>query len=469
MIAMNTSLLHRTIAASLYALLTGMPLAAEPVDSSASGAHLSPPISVLSVVPVLATADVGSVRDELERRLPTGHRDQGVFWTTGQSIGCCDLQLGIHRSGGVSISYVDNALKWSVPLAINNGRVDWMKKVAFVKVRHHEDFGGGFKVSGSTGITLNPDWSVDASTTLDYSYTERPWITIHAGPLKTKISIGSVIGKQIDKKIQVMSSKIDSRIEAAFGNSIKPALDDLWEQLHQTIQISTQPSVWIQTRPAEIAFDGVDEAPDDTFSVVAAIKLYADVFVGDRPADQPRVPTPKSFDTDTDPRLAFRLHVPISELAKIAHSEFVGKSVDDELSLSQITDVTIDTMPPDRLVVDVSIKLGDIVEASVNLVVTPRFALETRELVMEVDVGDQMLIFLPFIPKTYSLDLSSRYDTMIDRIRRALSDVEISEMKTVAELGEVTMLDLYVSEKELVGHVQFAGHIGFMYDVLPEK
>ena len=465
---MKTSSLHRTIAASLYALFGWMQLAAEPVDSSVSGVHLSPPISVLSVIPVVATADAGLVRDELERGLPTGHREQGVFWITGHPIGCCHLQLGIHRSGGVDIAYVDNALNWSVPLSINNGRVDWMTRVLFAKIRHHEEFGGGFRVSGRTKIMLDSDWSVDTTTTLGYSYTERPWMSIHVGPLRTRISIGGPVGKLIDKKIQVVRSEIDNRIESAFGDSTKRALHAVWEQSHQTLRISTQPSVWMQTRPADIIFHGIAETPDDTFAVVAAIKLYADVFIGDRPPDQPRVPTPESVDNDMDSRLEFLLHLPITEAAEIARAQLVGKSIKG-LPLSQITDVTIDTMPPDRLVVDVSLELGP-VKASVSLIGAPRFDMETGALVIVIDVGGPVgLTSLPFIPETIRFDVSRSYDGLIDSLWGVLADVEIPGVETIAQLDEVAILGLYVSEDELVSHVRVAGHVGFLYDVMPRK
>ena len=265
---MTARVSHRTIVTFIYALLATNSVVGQAPDSSASGLHMRPPISVLSVIPILATVDARPIRDELESALPTGHRERGMVWITGHRIGdCCHVQLGVHRSGAASLGYSDGALSWSVPLSINNGRVDWREKLLFLTIRHHEDFGGGFRVSGSTRVTLDSDWSVDAITTLDYSYTERPWMTIHVGPLKTTISIGGPVGMLIDKKIHVVQSAIDSRIEALIGGSIQPAINAVWEQTHQTLQVARQPSVWMQTRPAGVAFRGLSAAPDDTFFV----------------------------------------------------------------------------------------------------------------------------------------------------------------------------------------------------------
>ena len=455
----------RTIAAFIYALLATNPVVGQTPDSSASGLQMRPPTSVLSVIPILATVDARAIRNELESGLPTGHRERGVVWITGHRIGdCCHVQLGVHRSGAASLGYSDDAISWSVPLSINNGRVDWREKLLFLTIRHHEDFGGGFRVSGRTRVTLDSDWSVDAITTLDYSYTERPWMTIHVGPLKTTISIGGPVGKLIDKKIHVVQSAIDSRIEALIGGSIQPAINAVWEQTHQTLQVTRQPSVWMQTRPAGVAFRELSAGPDDTFFVVAAIKLHVDLFVGDRPPDQPRVPIPESIDTYMDPRLEFLVHLPISEVEAIARAALVGETI-DWLPLSKITDVTIDSMPPDRVVVDVSIKLGP-VKVTVNLVGAPRFDTETGELVIDVDVGGLAgLTPSPLIPETIRLDVSGAYDRLIEGIGAVVTDVEIPGVETIAQLDDVAAIRLTVADHELVGQVQIAGHVGFLIDV----
>ena len=463
---MTTSRSHRPIAVSLYALLTVVPIAAQPIDSST---HLPPAMGGLSVLPIVGTADAGLIRDELERGLPTGQRENGVLWMTGHRVsGCCHLQLGVHRSGAVSLAYSDDALSWSVPLSINNGRVDWAEKLLFVTIRHHEDFGGGFRVSGSTRLTLDSDWSVDATTTLDYSYTERPWMTIHVGPLKTKISMGDPVGKLIDKKIHAVQSAIDSRIETAFGSSTMHAISAVWEHSHQTLQISRQPSVWMQTRPAGVAFRGISAAPDDTFFVVAAIELHLDVFVGDRPPEQPPVPTPESVETYTDPRLEFLVHLPLTEVEAIARTALVGETIDG-LPLSQITDVTVNSMPPDRLVVDVSIKLGSI-NVTASLVGVPRFDTETGEFVIDVDIGGLAgLIPSPLIPGTIRLDVSGAYDRLIDGLREVVADVAIPGLETTAQLDDVSVIRLAVAHHELVAEVQIAGHVGFLIELSRES
>lgn len=460
----------RTFAVPLYVLFGAFTVGAQPVDSPAKPNELTKPSGAASVIPIALVADIGVIRKELERGLPTGTREHGIIWITGQRMGCCDVQIGVNRSGYVAISVADNALKWSVPLSINNGRVDWSKKLLFVTVRHHEEFGGAFRISGTTGISFDVDWSVDAGTVLDYTYTERPWITLHAGPLKTTISVGGPVGKAIDKKIQVLRQVIDGKLEAAVRDDLKNGLHSVWDESYQTFQISIEPPVWVQTRPVGILFHGLRSGADGTLVVQATIKIYTDVFVGSSPPEPLRLPIPPNPGTQSDYEagLGFLLHLPLNYATQIAQAALIGKQI-RQLPFSKITQVAIDARTPNQLVAEVGFELGGLVKGSIGLIGAPRFDMATRELVIDLDVSRENAGALAdFLPETIRFDLSTEYEHLLNHLRRALSDVKFPGIKTLAEFEGFDTIEIYVSDSELVAHVQVAGQFSFQVGVSDE-
>ena len=233
--------------------------------------------NAVSVIPIEVEVDVDALKSVMEENLPTEERERGIYWTTGERVGCCFLQFGIHRSGPVSVSVTDNALLWTVPLAINNGRVDWSKKVLIVTVRHHEEFGGNFRISAVTRVDFDDDWSVESDTKLHFDYIDRPWITIHAGPFRSKISIGSKVGDYLNTYIHEIMMMVDDIVESRLISvDTRKLVQGIWRDAHQIIDI---PSVDASLRvcPTELRFGGLESGPDDTIVAVLEIEAYLEI------------------------------------------------------------------------------------------------------------------------------------------------------------------------------------------------
>lgn len=266
-----------------------------------------------SVLPILVKADLAEVRRRLEAELSTSAGPGGVFWISGWDpgdCGGCNVQFGVHRNGPIGLDVSGNQIHWSVVLGINSGRVDFVQRVGPIRIRHAEDFGGEFLISGTTTLTVNEDWQVQASSSLGYRYTERPWVEIHAGPFHTSISVGTMVGKAINGKIDAAGDKINSYLASPeIQQKVHTLLSSAWDQAHTVIPLADEPPTWLRIEPVGISLAGFDRVGGDLV-LKPEVAAHIQVVLGEAPEAPSANPLPANRRLSEDD--AFSLVVPAS-------------------------------------------------------------------------------------------------------------------------------------------------------------
>lgn len=217
----------------------------------------------------------------------------------------CFFEARFSRDGDVSVGH-DGSGRVFVDLPIHiAGRVDIMKRVAFLRMRKHQDFSASVTASVTLGLALQPDWSVVPTAEVAFD-VHRAQAQLDLRILTVGISLRGVVAKELDKRKEDYRRRIVEAIEDSLD--FRPDVADAWSQLHDSHRLSDRPSVWLVTDP--VSFQATNLIAEDAgLRVVAGIDAYLSTHIQQ---ERPNPPHPEILpDLDIVQGMSGRYRLPL--------------------------------------------------------------------------------------------------------------------------------------------------------------
>lgn len=446
----EASLIGRALALTLtFALLGCQTLAPKPPNV----AETSPePARKTSTIAVPVRIPVQTVASLVDSKIPEGSQ---LYWTSGEPIGNgAVMQIGIYRQGPVSVTSSNGCLDLSFVLVINNGRVDWEHKKAFVTVKKHFDFGGAGRVAARVCPSVTDDWKLAATIQPNFSWVEGAYVNIGTPIGSFKIGVSD----RVEPKIRDQLTKVAAELSATLSRiPLRANLDKAWSGIQQPVRLTKNAAPGASSSPldvylmAEPLMLGIGPLTTQGNEVVLTpmISTYLGVQLGKPDSMRTARPLPNNAGpiVQQGVNVALVATVPYSEVNKAAVAALHNKPI--ELGdKKQVTVTSVEVFPDgDRLGVKVAIsaRLGSLpfedTKGTLYLRGVPRYAHQTRTLWVEnldFDLESKNVlvksaavlghgIFVKAMQNALRFQLASKIDPVTQRLAEGVSGQEIAK------------------------------------------
>lgn len=141
------------------------------------------------------------------------------------------------------------------------------------------------------------------------------------------ISLGDVGRRAVQAELATLVEELESTMRAL---DIRGQAQTAWERLHEPIQISTVPEIWLLLRPTEARHSGVDIA-DGIAYATASITVVASGVLGERPPAYPPSPLPSVDNrSSVGSPSGFRIGVPL-----LWQYDVLERTIEDHLRINE--------------------------------------------------------------------------------------------------------------------------------------
>ncbi len=230
-----THLLLACLVTALEACTTIQPVGPQPVP-----APPLPPVANSSIaVPI--NIDTVALGHELESLLSAQPGPAGIYWITGDHLnGNADLQMGVNRTGPVSITTDGGCLNFSVPLGINNGRIDYQVHILFANPHKVFNFGGAVNVRLRACVGVDRDWHIESTIVPSFEWTTDPFLTFSLPIGNVTIGLRDRVTPKLRDKLPIVQDMLQRKLAAI---DVTRTMAKAWDGLQRPLQLSANPEV----------------------------------------------------------------------------------------------------------------------------------------------------------------------------------------------------------------------------------
>lgn len=136
---------------------------------------------------------------------------------------------------------------------------------------------GDFTATATASPQLTPDWSLSLNLSTDH-YWDREltmWILFDLVPVR----LGGTARPAVRDELAKLARNFEN---TAQGLDIRRHAEATWQRLHDPIQLSTAPDVWLRLQPTAVRFSGI-HIDNDILHASASIMVMAEAVLGERP------------------------------------------------------------------------------------------------------------------------------------------------------------------------------------------
>ena len=175
-----------------------------------------------------------------------------------------------------------------------------------------KDIGGVLKQETATAdatatarmrIDLDRNWNPVGKVDLNYRWADTP----HVDFLGKRIEFT----KDADKELRKVVARLERTLPRELGKlKLRAEIERLWGKAFTSLELNhTNPPVWMRVMPQELQYGGYSLS-GTKLSLRLGMKARTETFVGDRPADPPRIALPPMGKLEEKPgRLVFFIPV----------------------------------------------------------------------------------------------------------------------------------------------------------------
>lgn len=413
--------------------------------------------------------------------------NEPIYWTTGQSIGHgVDMQMGIYRSGPVSVSSAGGCLNLGVDMAIRNGRLDWSTRILGIRVSKMAGFGGSGNITARVCPSVTPAWNLTSTIEPSFRWLEGAYVNVNIEVANFNIGVAGLAESAIRAKLNSIGKSIAGMLE---NLPVRENIKTAWTAVQKPILLTKPPASTTGITPASVTpslpevyliaeptMIGLGPLDSEGTEIVATpnITSFLKLQLGKPdPASQPK-PTPLPANAGAidskGVNISVKAVVPYDEANKVAENRLKDKPI--ELGEKKSVSIySIEVFPDgERLLVKAGFKgrLGtlpfDDIKGHLYLRGTPRYSNEDRTLWidnLDFEVGTSnmfvksaSLLASPIIKKSLEkalrFELGPKLDPLLDKAKGGVSGFEI--VKGVQLNAKATSIELdyiYVGPKAI--------------------
>ena len=197
------------------------------------------------------------------------------------SIGC-SWEGTVQRRAAPSISGSGDRFDVTIPFHVRvTGRTE-----GFFGSGPRETARGDFIATATASPQLNPDWSLSLNLSTDHRWDREltMWILFDLVPVR----LGGTARPVVRDALARLASDFATTVQ---GLDIRRHADNMWERLHEPLQLSGDPEVWLRLRPTGVRFSGI-HIQNDILHASVSITTMAEGVLGERPLAFPASPLP---------------------------------------------------------------------------------------------------------------------------------------------------------------------------------
>lgn len=278
------------------ALVAGLVLSACSKDATvdppprADDAIEIPPQSSIIAVPV--TADISQFANQLEREVPKtlwSINRKGMTCVASEKVKVAFVKI---KTPNIKCDIVGTVTRGKMRLS-GRGQ-DIVVTMPIHAVVQAKDIAGVFKQETATAdavvravvrLSLTKDWNPRGMVNIEYGWTREPGIDF----LGQRIEFT----KTADKGLQKVERQIEQSLSREIAKlKLRNDIERLWGMGFTSLQLNrSNPPVWMRIAPEQLQFGGYTIS-GRTLTLRLGMKAHTDTFVGDRPADPPKIPLP---------------------------------------------------------------------------------------------------------------------------------------------------------------------------------
>jgi len=460
------------------ALLVSSCQGIKPPAPTAEPEVLIPPVQPSSVTLAIRLSSA-AIQAETDANLSAEPGPKGMYWTSGERISKnATIQFGVHRSGPTRVVADGDRLVFTIPVAIDNGRVD-VESHGLLRGTNRYGFGGSGVVTLRVRFAVGPDWRLRASAEPGFQWTDRAWVDIPTPVGQYKVDVAKRVEPAIAQKLADLAARTEA---TAASRDTRAQVERAWMALQRPIVLSGQPPVALEIEPLSLSVGPLGGEGGDLVTRATLIaKLRARVGAPE-PAPPPPRPLPdNSGKAGSDGvSLSLRIDVPFDELNARVRQQIVGKvyPLKGQRSLT-VTGVSI--MPLGRKIqmrVDfdahvLPLPFGTL-SGWVYFTGLPRYDDDKRQLRIEnfgYDEGSRQALikagasraldrFAQEVSPAMTFDLADKVDPARRRIMAGIHSAKAGEGNAVLDVsvGSFELSDLYVGRQSIGLFATARGH-----------
>ncbi len=390
--------------------------------------------------------DVPALSEQINGHFSSTQGPSGIFWTTNKYIGNgLNLRMGIHRSASTNVATNNDCLVIDIPIAVNDGRIDWKQERTLRAIHKHVDFGGSGTAQARACISIGEDWKLRATITPDSSWISDAWIDLGPPFEHIKTDIAERVDLKLREKLPAVSKTVTDMISTI---PIKPIIERAWAAVQQSFPLSHDPLIMAGIEPISI---GVKPTVSQGLKLVVRPTIVAK-FRGHVGSDtEPRQIKPLPANTGRpggdEFLLSIKVDVPFVDLTELARARIVGRTYELDNGRTVTPSAASISSAGDKLLlrVDFSAKLSSIPITNYSgwlyLTGTPKyddtkrllkvddinFDLNTRNLLVDEAAALLHDHFLQQLREALVFDLSDKTDPIYKHIKTGAQETKIAD------------------------------------------
>jgi hypothetical protein len=212
-------------------------------------------------------ADIPTRLASIDERVSCVHRHV-LFWQVNAN---CDIYGYVERSGPVSLYGRGDHVYGSVPIY---GALEGQGANRFTS-RIHGETEASATIEAGARPELTKDWSVDLNFSDGFRWSEPPVLHV----LGRNIPLSNYAEPRIREQLAHVRERA---LTAARGLDLRAKAETAWRHAFEPVQLSDNPTVWLQLTPQNVAFAGV-QASSTTLSGSLELSGSAQTLVGQQP------------------------------------------------------------------------------------------------------------------------------------------------------------------------------------------
>jgi hypothetical protein len=215
----------------------------------------------------------------------------------------------------------DASGKIQVSVGVN---VDGLFNYQILGTQQHNKYQGDATASGTLLPTLNTDWTVDPKADIHVNVQS---INLSVG-LGININLTGILGGKIQEQVPSILSTATQTLNNAIG--LRSKVENAWNQLAQSVQVNSDPNVYLQIIPHAVSFTPLTCQPDGFVTAGAGMNAIVRTFVGQQPSPEP-APTLPNLTITASADADFHFYVPVTvaldEINRALNQELKGKFI----------------------------------------------------------------------------------------------------------------------------------------------
>lgn len=271
----------------------------------------------VSTITIPVSYEVRNLEDLVNKKL------EGVFFKKWLKLnsGGDSLFLELERTSRVQLSWADQALQIEFPIYVSG---NFIKKFMGMSLKNQAPIEAEMILHLSTGIKVNPDWSLNTNSKLTkIDWKKNPELKI----AMVKLDIKEPIEDQLFANQETLLEELDKVLREEIKT--RDEVSKIWNDIQKEIIINKEdPKIYMIAQGESLSAKFLDENPA-FLTLLVQMKAYAETKEGESPpfVEKPLPTYSDQIDNDDSVQIFVLAKLPFSRANELLRKELIDKKI----------------------------------------------------------------------------------------------------------------------------------------------